>query len=92
MTNQKINKRIELSGREKAVLIISSLIMVGTIPLTYIFFLLPLLNLPIVALAVLVLTGVIRNRVAVRIIQFLTVIGAVLACWPTMILLDWMSK
>jgi hypothetical protein len=91
MIKQK-NKQISLSGREKAVLIIASIIIVSTLPLTYIFFLLPLLNLPIAILAILVLLGVIKNHIAVRIIQVLAIIGAIVASWLTIVLLDWQSQ
>lgn len=62
-------------------LAIAAVIMVATMPFTYIFFFLPLLTLPIVTLAVLVAVGVIRNLVAVRIIEVLTVMGLLFDLW-----------
>jgi hypothetical protein len=64
--------------------------MIGTLPFTYIFFLLPLLSLPLVLLATLTLIGVIKNPTAIKIIQVLAVVGALLALWLVGILIRYL--
>lgn len=88
MTNQEA-KKITLSNNEKGLLIASAVIMTSTIPITYVFFLIPLLNLPIVLLVVLVLVRVIPNPVAIRVVQLLAISGSAVAVWLTIILLNW---
>lgn len=80
MTNEK-NQKYTPTHRERGLLTISAVIMVSTMPFTYIFFYLPLLTLPIVILAIFVGIGVIRNLVAVRIIEVLTVLGLLFNLW-----------
>lgn len=89
MTKQ-INKKSTLSNKDRTILIISSVIMVGTIPFTYVFFFLPLLALPIVLLAILVLIGVIRNSMAIRVVEVLSVFGAISALWLVGVLLNYL--
>lgn len=80
MTNTKTQAYVP-SRRERGLLAIAAMIMMGAMPFTYIFFFLPLLTLPTAILAVLVATGVIRNLIAVRIIQVLAVLGLLFNLW-----------
>jgi len=91
MANTK-TENTALSRREQGVLLASIVIMVGTIPFTYVFFLLPLLALPVALLAGLVVAGIIRNPIAVRVIEFLSILGALIAIWLMIILLNYLSK
>lgn len=88
----KPNQNRTLSNNEKGVLIVSIIIMVGTLPLTYVFFLIPLLGLPIAVLAGLVLAGFIKNAIAVRVVQVLAVLGATLSIWLMAVLLNWQTQ
>lgn len=85
-------KKFVLSSRERGILIALIIIMVGTIPFNWIFFLLPLLALPIALLAALVITGVIKSPIAVRTIQVLSVIGASFNLWIAGFLLNYTSS
>ena len=87
-TKNRVEKKI-LSRRERSALIASIVIMVGTLPLTYIFFLLPLLGLPIALLDGLVLAGIIRNKVVIRAAQILSALGVLLTIWVVIILLSY---
>lgn len=89
MSKQKNNTQTTLTGREKGLLVTLTVIMVGTLPITYIMFLLPLLYLPVAALAILVVAGKIRNTIAVRAIQTVTILAGLSALWLTSILLNW---
>ncbi|MFI9175979.1 hypothetical protein [Streptomyces lincolnensis] len=66
--------------RERGLLAISAVVMVGAMSFTYLF-LWPLFTLPVVFLAVLVAVGAIRNLVAVRIIEVLAVFALLFNLW-----------
>ena len=91
MTKAK-NTKYAASSRERGLLVVSAVIMIGTIPFTYVFFLLPLLNLTITLLAVLVATRVIHNKVAVKVIEVLAVLGTLSALWITGIPLSYFGS
>ena len=89
MSKQKNTTQTTLTNREKGLLITFTVIMVGTLPITYIMFLLPLLYLPVVALAILVIVGKIRNAIAVRAIQTVTILAGLSALWLASVLFNW---
>lgn len=80
------------SNGERGLLAVSAAIMIGTIPFTYVFFLLPLLNLPIALFAILVTTKVIHNRIAVRVVEVLAVLGTLFAIWVTAVLQNYLGS
>lgn len=91
MTRAKVSEYIA-SNRERGLLALAAIIMTGTMPFTYVFFLIPLLNLPIALLALLVSTKVIRNKIAVRIIEGLAVLGTLFAIWLTAVLQNYLAS
>lgn len=80
------------SNRERGLLALAAIIMTGTMPFTYVFFLIPLLNLPIALLALLVSTKVIRNKIAVRVIEVLAVLGTLFAIWLAAVLQNYLES
>jgi hypothetical protein len=89
MSKQKSTTQTTLTLREKSLLIVFTVIMIGTLPITYIMFLLPLLYLPVAALAILVIVGKIRNTIAVRTIQTVTILAGLSALWLASVLFNW---
>lgn len=89
---KKTDKNPTISSRERGILIVLTILMVVPIPFTYVFFLLPLLNLPVALFAILVVRDVIKNPLAVRVIQFLSILGALSSMFIGAALLNYLAS
>jgi len=82
MARQKRDIKGEASQVERVTLIMCSLIMLGSLPLLYILFYVPLVvYLTIGVLAVLVLLGKIKDESAKRFVLVIAVVGALSALY-----------